>query len=103
MRYCPKCDTEYRDDVQVCSDDGTKLLSKAEYEAVVARAGNEPIDQTRLTTVLSLADRFEADELVEALREEGLNVSLVNDDTRPFPRTVPPNPVAFSIRVPEAE
>ena len=30
MPWCPKCKTEYRDGIEVCSDCGTKLVASLE-------------------------------------------------------------------------
>lgn len=94
MRYCPECRAEYRDEVITCSDDGALLVDrKPQAEPTIAR----------LASVLTLDDRFEAQELAQGLQEEGLEVSLVSNRGVVLGTLTAPGPETLAIVVPEAD
>jgi hypothetical protein len=96
MRYCPKCDEEYRE--------GSPLLARADYEAELARQGRQPLDIHRFAEVATFSDRFEADELAHDLQDEGFDVALVTSSRG---STVGPittaAPQTWALVVPESE
>lgn len=102
MRFCPTCDSEYRDSVTTCADDGAALLDRPAYEAELARQGRQPIDHRELVPVATFFDRFEADELSRDLADEGLHVWLVRNKT-PVVGMLAPEPMSWNIVVPERE
>ncbi len=99
MRYCPRCDTEYLDSVQVCSEDGATLEDKATYDA--RKAATASVDW--LFSVLALSDGFEAEELAMGLVDEGLDASLVSNRTGTLDSLTDPGPEVFNIVVPKDE
>jgi len=96
MRYCPTCEEEYRDDVAVCSDDGTPLTDHPLHPET-------DNDLTRLSTVITLDDRFEADELAQQLADEGFDVALVTNRSPTIGTLTTPGPLLYSVVVPDAE
>jgi hypothetical protein len=103
MRYCPKCDVEYRDTVKTCSDDGAHLLEAAEYAAAAARARKTVVRGARLISVSWQGDRFEAEELARGLVEEGIDAAVASNQTRSFRGAATPGPEMFSIVVPDVQ
>ena len=103
MRYCPTCDLEYRDDKTVCSEDGSTLLDKASYDAVVAHAGGAPNSAATLVPVLTLEDRFEAQELADDLLDARFDVALVSNKAPTLGTLTTPGPEVYSLIVPEAQ
>jgi hypothetical protein len=93
MRYCPQCRSEYRDDVTHCSDDGALLVASKPAEGPKLN---------QLTAVLTLADRFEAEELAEGLLDEGLDVSLVSNRGQTLGNITSPGEI-YSIVVAEQD
>jgi hypothetical protein len=102
MRYCPRCEAEYRDDVKSCTEDGAILMDAAEH-AALARKRHASEIVGRLVSVLALADGFEADELASGLADEGLDVSLVSNRTDTLATLTDPGPEIFNVVVPEAQ
>ena len=41
MKYCPDCDMEFYDEVEVCTDCGKPLIDKDEYRVLKARYEND--------------------------------------------------------------
>lgn len=76
MRYCPTCDSEYRDGVTTCVDDGSTLLTRAEWEAALKEQGRSP-DPRLLRNIVVVDSRFEAEALADALADEGFRPNLV--------------------------
>lgn len=103
MHYCPKCDAEYRDEVKVCTDDGAVLLDRAAYEAELRLQGRNPQPFTRLAVIARLADRFEAEELAQALADEGFELSLVADKGPTVGPLTTPGPTLYQLVVRESE
>ena len=99
MRYCPQCGEEYRDSVTICAEDGTALVDRQTYEATMAPKQ----DLTRLTSLLTLDDRFEADELAQTLADQGFDVAVVSNKTPTMGTLTTPGPTLFSIVVPNDE
>lgn len=98
MRSCPKCNQEYLDTVTVCADDQTPLVPKLVDDAPALRN-----DVTRLTTLVTLEDRFEADELAQDLADEGYDVALVASKAPTLGPLTTPGPTVFSVVVPDTE
>jgi hypothetical protein len=96
MRYCPTCEGEYQDTVTVCAEDGTPLVARATRR-------EPPDDLTRLTKIITLADRFEAEELAEQLADEGFDVALVSDKASTVGPLTSPGPALYSVVVPDAK
>lgn len=103
MRYCPRCDAEFRDAVTSCTDDGTALLDRAAYDAELARQGRRPLDVRRLATVATFADRFQAEEIAEELVDDGFHAALVTTKAPTVGPLTDPAPTEWSIVVPEVE
>lgn len=101
MRYCPRCDTEYTDEVGVCPDDGALLLGRDEYERQAqARA---PLKAARLTVVDTFPNPFEAEQIAFSLEADGYDVSLVSTKARTVGPLTEPGPDTFALAVPESQ
>lgn len=72
MKYCPDCGSEYLDEVKICNDCNTELVSEGEY---LERRGAEDAERDKvrkLTRVCVLESRFEADLMRNALDKEDI-------------------------------
>ncbi len=72
MKFCPKCCTEYRDDIARCADCGSTLVGPAEQDRI--RLAREQEAAEEFVPVQTAADRFAADVVRDALEKEGIPV-----------------------------
>ncbi len=76
MRYCPVCESEYRDEIEVCADCQVPLIEADEYRM---RKRREEAERERLTKdafvpVKVAESAFEADRFKAGLEQEGFTV-----------------------------
>ena len=76
MKYCPQCESEYKDEVEACADCDVPLVSA---EVFLSRRQREKQEQEALSqetfvSVKVAENAFEADRLRAALEQEGIPV-----------------------------
>lgn len=78
MKYCPECEAEYRDDVQMCADCEVSLISDEEYSQRKREEEEEKESLARedFVTVKVAENAFEADRFRTALEQEGIPVMV---------------------------
>lgn len=62
-KYCPQCQTEYKDDITICPDDNSPLSSSPPKET--------PFSGT--VDIYAAASEVEAERIVTFLRDEGID------------------------------
>lgn len=72
MKYCPKCGSEFFDDVIRCTACDSGLIDRSAWEKIVAERKAE--DDEVFVTILVLDDQFEADVIKDALEKEDIPV-----------------------------
>jgi hypothetical protein len=100
MRYCPKCNAEYREGVPACVEDGAILLDRAGYDEERQRRGHAPMPFAHLVPVSTLPSRFEAEQIAVELADAGFDVSLVSTKAGVAAPLTGPLPAEWSIVVP---
>lgn len=99
MRYCPVCDNEYRDDVATCRDDGSILLDRAGWEEELRRQGRAPLQEG--VRVIAVFDTpFEAEQIADALAEEGIEVAVIPSKAPTVEPLTVPVPMTWRLHVP---
>ncbi len=74
MKYCPACDSEYRDDINECADCQSSLISEQAYQEI--RKEREELAKKVFVSVKVAANYFEADSIRSALEREGISVMI---------------------------
>lgn len=74
MKYCTKCETEYRDDVATCADCGAALVGPEVWEQVRRSRQREAAEE--FVPVRTVDDQFAAEVIRDALEKEGIPVML---------------------------
>lgn len=74
MRYCTKCATEYRDDIDACTDCGATLVGPDSWEHV--RRARELEAAEEFMPVKTVEDQFAAEVIRDALEKEGIPVMV---------------------------
>ena len=100
MRYCPKCNAEYREGVATCAEDGSILLDRAGYELERQRRGEAPMPFVHLVPIATLPSRFEAEQIAVELADAGFDVSLVSTKAGVAAPLTGPLPAEWAIVVP---
>lgn len=81
MKYCPVCDSEFKDSQKVCVDCQESLISEEEYKKVQAERDAEIQKRRELAKkdfvkVKTVESFVEADRLRSALEREGISVLI---------------------------
>lgn len=74
MRYCTKCEAEYRDDITTCSDCGAELVGLEAWKRF--RRAREQETAEEFIPVKTVADQFAAEVIRDALEKEGIPVMV---------------------------
>ncbi len=74
MRYCTKCEAEFRDDVAACSDCGAELVGPEAWERFCRGREREAAEE--FISVKTVADQFAAEVIRDALEKEGIPVMV---------------------------
>jgi hypothetical protein len=74
MKYCPACDSEYRDDIKECADCQSSLISEQAYQEI--RKEREELAKKVFVPVKVAANYFEADSIRSALEREEISVMI---------------------------
>lgn len=74
MKYCPACDSEYRDDINECADCQSSLISEQAYQEI--RKEREELAKKVFVPVKIAENYFEADSIRSALEREGISVMI---------------------------
>ncbi len=74
MKFCPTCETEYRDEIQRCADCDSPLVSEAEMKNILAKRAAEA--QEVFIKVGTIDNQFEADVVKSAFENENIPVMI---------------------------
>lgn len=79
MKYCPDCEAEFVEDIESCSDCGAALISESDHKALQEahdreEKAREQEAQEYEVRVYTAENRFEADQIEAALKDEGIPV-----------------------------
>jgi hypothetical protein len=72
MKFCPKCCTEYRDDITQCTDCGAALVGPDAQDRI--RLAREHESAEEFIPVHTAGDRFAADVMRDALEKNDIPV-----------------------------
>lgn len=74
MKYCPSCSAEHYDDVSMCRDCDTPLISEQKWKKLAEKRGKEDLEV--FVIVKTVESLFEADVIKDALEKDGIPVLL---------------------------
>jgi hypothetical protein len=74
MKFCPNCETEYIDSIEVCADCNARLVSELEMRVIMAERTRETREV--FVKVETIENQFEADVLKNALEKEQIPVMV---------------------------
>lgn len=86
-KYCPQCQTEYKDNVSICPDDNSALSSSPPKEAPFAGS----------VDIYAAASEIEAERIVSFLRDEGIDARDLQTQIAQLPT---PSDMRYFICVP---
>lgn len=72
MKYCPHCEAEYHEGIDVCADCDAKLISQQAFDERKKEEERFREETKTLVKVFILRDRFEADVITRELEKEGI-------------------------------
>jgi predicted amidophosphoribosyltransferase len=103
MKYCPVCNAEYRDTIDVCSDCNERLISRGEFERRQAQDEQFQRDRKTLVKIFTLSNKFEADLITRELEKEGITVMIRNFRDTAYNGIYIPQKGWGEVRVPEKD
>jgi hypothetical protein len=74
MKFCPNCETEYIDSIEVCADCNARLVNELEMRIIMAERTRET--QEVFVKVETIENQFEADVIKNALEKEHIPVMV---------------------------
>jgi len=72
MKFCPNCETEYIDSIEVCADCHARLISEREMRIIMAERARETREV--FARAETIENQFEADVIKNALEKEQIPV-----------------------------
>lgn len=103
MKYCPVCNAEYRDIIDICSDCNERLISQGEFERRKAQEEQFQHDTKTLVKIFTLNNKFEADLITRELEKEGITVLIRNFRDTAYNGIYIPQKGWGEVRVPEKD
>lgn len=103
MKYCPVCNAEYRDAVDICSDCAERLISQGEFERRRAQEEQFQRDARTLVKIYTLNNKFEADLITRELEKEGITVLIRSFRDTAYDGIYIPQKGWGEVRVPEKD
>ena len=103
MKYCPVCNAEYRDAIDMCSDCNERLISQGEFERRKAQEEQFQRDTKTLVKIFTLNNKFEADLITRELEKEGITVMIRNFRDTAYNGIYIPQKGWGEVRVPEKD
>jgi hypothetical protein len=103
MKYCPVCNAEYRDAIDVCSDCDEGLISQGEFERRRAQEEQFQRDTKTLVKIFTLNNKFEADLITRELEKAGITVMIRNFRDTAYNGIYIPQKGWGEVRVPEKD
>ena len=76
MKYCPVCESEYRNDIATCADCNARLIEEHEMKKIIAAREQEA--RLVFVKVATAENQFEADSIKNALEKEDIPVMVRN-------------------------
>jgi len=103
VKYCPACNAEYRDVVDICSDCQERLISQGEFERRRALEAQFQHDTKTLVKIFTLNNKFEADLITRELEKEGITVLIRSFRDTAYDGIYIPQKGWGEVRVPEKD
>ena len=103
MKYCPHCEAEYQERIDVCADCDAQLISRQEFEKRKEEEERFHEETKTLVKVFTLRDRFEADVITRELEKEGIPVLIRSFRDTAYDGIYIPQKGWGEVRVPEKE
>jgi hypothetical protein len=103
MKYCPVCNAEYRDAIDICSDCNERLISQGDFERRRAQEEQFQDDTKTLVKIFTLNNKFEADLIIRELEKEGITVLIRNFRDTAYNGIYIPQKGWGEVRVPEKD
>jgi len=76
MKYCPECEAEYFDTVEICADCDVPLISEQEYKGLQEEEARlkEMLKTETFVPIMTVENRFQADRAEEILGQNKIPV-----------------------------
>jgi hypothetical protein len=74
MKFCPNCETEYINDIEVCADCNTRLVSNEQMKIILAERVRDAKEV--FLKVETVENQFEADVIKNVLENEQIPVMV---------------------------
>jgi hypothetical protein len=103
LRYCPQCDAEYHDEIEICFDCDKRLITQREFQQRREEEDKFHEDTKCLVKVFTLENRFEADLIKGELEREGIPVLIRSFTDTAYDGIYIPQKGWGEVRVPEKQ
>ena len=74
MKFCPNCETEYIDSIEICADCNARLVSNEQMKIIMAERARDAKEV--FIRVETIENQFEADVIKNALENEQIPVMV---------------------------